>query len=232
MSTNSFIAKLLRFIGVILMALTAAFTLFGGIGTSCVALNPTGFSESLAKLASFQWLYILFVLSGIALGVFGILATIHLVKGTGKAYREALYVLVAGVVIGVIHMVVSRSLRGSSMPVDAVVYTTILTLVLFLIFRIPYIWQGVDFTKRKDGSTRLAGGAAAILVGLLALTIQFTMGPTHTWQGTNYADAFNLLMAGIGLSSLALGIGLMFGRHNSREHAIQAGLETAEGQSQ
>ena len=33
MSTNSFFAKFLRFIGILLMALTGGFTLLGGIGT-------------------------------------------------------------------------------------------------------------------------------------------------------------------------------------------------------
>ena len=61
MSTNSSFAKFLRFIGILLMGVTAGFTLLGGIGTSCVALNPTGFSESMAKLAPFQWLYLLLV---------------------------------------------------------------------------------------------------------------------------------------------------------------------------
>ena len=87
MSTNSFFAKFLRFIGIVLMGLTAGFTLLGGIGTTCVALNPTGFSESMAPLAPFQWLYILFVLAGIALGILGIRATILLIKGTDKSYR-------------------------------------------------------------------------------------------------------------------------------------------------
>ena len=222
MSPDSFFAKLLRFTGIVLMGLTAGFTLLGGIGTTCVALNPAGFSASMAKLAPFQWLYILFVLAGIALGVMGIRATVLLVKGAGSAYREALVVLVAGTVIGVIHIVVSRLLRGSSMPVDAVVYTTLLTLVIFLLFRIPYIWQGVDFTQRNPGTSRLAGSAAAILVGLLALTIQFTMGPTHTWQGTNYAGAFGIAMAAIGLSCLALGIWLVFGSCVSRVDAARA----------
>lgn len=212
MSSNSFFAKLLRFIGIVLMGLTAGFTLLGGIGTSCVALKPTGFSESMAKLAPFQWLYILFVLVGIALGVMGIRATILLAKGASSSYRVALYVLIAGTVIGFIHLYASRALRGSSMPVDAVVYTTVLTLAVFLLFRLPYIRQGVDFTKRDPGSARLAGGAAAIVVGVLSLTIQFTMGPTHTWQGTNYAGAFSFSMAVIGWSSLALGMGLIFGR--------------------
>ena len=112
--------------------------------------------------------------------------------------------LIAGVVIGAIHMVVSRALRGKSMPVDAVVYTTVLTLVIFLLFRIPSIWQGVNFARGDAKSNRPAGGAAAILLGLLTLTIQFTMGSTHTWNGVNYADAFNVMMTGIGLACSAV----------------------------
>ncbi len=96
-----------------------------------------------------------------------------------------MYVLVAGTVIGIIHMVVSQALRGKSMPVDAVVYTTVLTLILFLIFRVPWVWQGVNFTQGSMQSNLPAGGAAAIAVGLLALSIQFTMGSTHTWNNVN-----------------------------------------------
>lgn len=208
MSPNNFFAKLLRFIGIVLMGLTAGFTLLGGVGTTCAALFPTNY-ESMAALAPFQWLYILFVLTGIALGILGIRATILLVKGAEKSYRDALYILIAGVVIGFTHIAVSQALRGKSMPVDAVVYTTVLTLIVFLLFRIPAIWQAVDFTKGHVKSNRPAGGAAAILLGLLTLTIQLTMGSTHTWNGVNYADAFNASMTGIGLLCLLFGAGLL-----------------------
>ena len=60
MSTNSFFAKFLRFIGIVLMALTGGFTLLGGAGTTCAALFPTKY-DSMTALAPFQWLYILFV---------------------------------------------------------------------------------------------------------------------------------------------------------------------------
>jgi hypothetical protein len=189
------------------MALTGGFTFLGGVGTTCAALFPTKY-ESMAALASFQWLYILFVLTGIVLGVMGIRATILLVKGADKSYRDALIALIAGVVIGVLHILVSRALRGKSMPVDAVVYTTVLTLAIFLLFRIPSVWQGVDFTKAKSRDNIKAGGAAAILLGLVTLTIQYTIGPTHTWGGVNYADAFNTSMTMIGLACLLLGAGL------------------------
>lgn len=206
MSQNSFIAKALRFIGILLMGLTGGFTLLGGVGTSCAALFPTKFG-SMAALAPFQWLYILFVLTGIAIGVWGIWATVKLVKGAPDSYKMSLKALVAGVVIGFIHIYASRALRGKSLPVDAVVYTTVLTLIVFLLFRIPGIWQGVNFDK--GGSNRTAGGAAAILLGALTLTIQYTMASTHTWGGVNYADAFNMGMTITGIGLLLLGAGVL-----------------------
>ncbi|MFZ5821511.1 MAG: hypothetical protein ACOYYJ_16560 [Chloroflexota bacterium] len=209
MSSNSFFAKSLRFIGILLMALTGGVTLLGGVGTTCVALNPTGFGESMAPLAKLQWLYILFVLAGIAIGAWGIRAAIALIKGTDKSYHDALYALIAGVAVGFLHIFVSRALRGASMPVDAVVYVTVLTLVIFLLFKIPAIWQGVDFTKAKASEGKKTGGAAAILLGLLTLTIQYTMGSTHTWGGVNYADAFQATMTLIGIGSICLGLRLL-----------------------
>ena len=53
------------------------------------------------------------------------------------------------------------------------------------------------------------GGAAAILLGLMTLTIQYTMGPTHTWGGVNYANAFHALLTAIGLGLLLLGAMLL-----------------------
>ena len=207
MSTNSFFARFLRFIGIVLMALTGGFTFLGGVGTTCAALFPTKY-ESMTALAPFQWLYILFVVAGIVLGVMGIRATIMLVKGADKSYRDALTALIAGVAIGVLHILISRALRGKSMPVDALVYTTVLTLAIFLLFRIPTLWQGIDFTKAESSDNKKAGGAAAILLGLFTLTVQYTMGSTHTWSGVNYADAFNTSMTVIGLACLLLGAGM------------------------
>lgn len=204
MSQNNFFAKFLRFVGIVLMALTGGFTLLGGIGTTCAALFPTRW-ESMAPLARFQWLYILFVLAGIAIGVWGIWATVKLVRGTPDSYKQSVQALVVGFVVGGFHIYISRLLRGKSMPVDAVVYTTVLTLAIFLLFRIPFIWSGVNFEKGERNSNRMAGGAASIVLGLMTLTIQYTMGPTHTWNGVNYANAFNLLMTTTGLALLCLG---------------------------
>jgi hypothetical protein len=203
-STNSFFGKFLRFTAIVLTGLTSGFTLLGGIGTTCLALAPTRY-VSMKSLASFQWLYILFVLPGVALGVWVIGATIMLIKGSEKAYGNALTVLIAGAVIGVIHMAVSRMLRGKSMPVDAVVYTTVLTLIYFLNLRIPALWQRVDFSKENTKSNRPAGVVSAIMFGLLAFTIQYTMQSTHTWDGINYAAAFNVLIFSVGVAFIICG---------------------------
>lgn len=215
MSHNSFFAKFLRLIGIVLMALTGGFTLLGGIGTSCAAFNPTGFGESMAPLAPFQWLYILFVLTGVVIGAWGIWATVKLVKGTSDSYKMSIQALITGVVIGFIHIYASRALRGKSMPVDAVVYTTIFTLVIFLLFRIPGIWQRVNFDK--GGSNGTAGGVAAIILGLFTLTVKHTMASTHTWGGVNYADAFNTAMMLIGSAFVLSGMGYLIRLINIRK---------------
>jgi hypothetical protein len=207
MSTHSFFAKFLRFLGIVLMGLTGGFTLLGGIGTFCAAVFPQKYA-SMAGLIPFQWLYIPFMLGTIAIGVWGVWGTIKLIKGTSDSYLMSIRALIAGVLLGGFHIYMSRMLRGKSMPVDAVVYTTVFTLAIFLLFKIPAIWQGVDFAKARASDNQKAGGASAILLGLLTLTIQYTMGSTHTWGGVNYADAFNTSMTAIGIALLLLGAGM------------------------
>jgi ABC-type amino acid transport system permease subunit len=83
-------------------------------------------------------------------------AVFLLAKGRPNSYRYSIIALILGIVVGTIHIIVSRSLRGKSMPVDGVVYTTVLTLIIFLLFRIPKIWQGVDYTSSGSFGMRVA----------------------------------------------------------------------------
>jgi hypothetical protein len=199
--------KVLRFIAIVFMGLTAFFTLMGGIGTTCVALAAEKY-DSMASIAPYKWLYVIFVLVTTAIGVMGVRAVVLLIQRKPNAYRYSMIALVSGTIVGVIHMAVSRALRGSSMPVDGVVYTTLLTLIIFLVLRIPAIWNKVDFAKAKKSESEVAGGAAAIISGLLVLTIQFWMAPTHTLAGVNYADAFHYAMVISGAGLLIIGCGL------------------------
>jgi hypothetical protein len=199
--------KLLRIVGIVLMGLTAAFTFMGGAGTTCVALNPTGYEGKFAGISSYQWLWILFVIIGIVAGILGVRAVVLLIKGRKGAYRAAIIALVLGTIINAVHMIASRALRGASMPVDGVLYTNILTLLVFLFFRIPGIWQGINFEKPSENQQIGRNAAAFSLgtVGLLTLTIQFMMAPTHTIDGINYSNvwhaALSILGGGLILSS-------------------------------
>jgi hypothetical protein len=197
---NTWWAKTLRVIGIVFMSLTALFTVMGGAGTTCIALNPTGFGGDFSGIAPFQWLWFIFVLVGLAAGVMGIRAVVLLIKGRKNAYRYTMIALIIGTVINAIHMFASRALRGGSMPVDMVLYTNVITLIIFLIFRIPGVWQGVNYEK-PEGDNRSGKQAASIALamsGLLTLTIQFLMAPTHTLSGINWADAWHVSLTLIG----------------------------------
>lgn len=220
-------SKFLRFIGILLLSISALFNIAGGAGTTCVALNPTGYGDTFAPIAKFQWLYILFVLVTLAFGVMMARAVFLVVKGRKNAYRYALISLIGAAGTGVIHMIVSRNLRGSSMPVDGVVYATGLTLIIFLIFKIPGVWDKVDFTKANKKDSDIAGGAAAMIVGVLSLTIQYLMAGTHTIGGINYGDAFHISMAVVGWGSILGGIGLIVSSQlNSRLPAKNLARDT------
>jgi hypothetical protein len=212
MSRKPWWGRSLRIIGIALMGLTAAFTLFGGAGTSCVALNPTGFGGMFSGIAPYQWLYILFVLVTIAIGVMGVRAVVILSRGKSNAYRNALIALIAGIVVGVIHIIASRALRGGSMPVDMVVYMTVFTLAVFLLFRIPGVWQGVNFDRSESSGSTGKNAAAIALVGcgLFTLILQFLMAPTHTIAGINYADVWHTALSVIGSGLILAGTGIFF----------------------
>ena len=213
MSKNSFFAKLLRFIGIVLMGLTAGFTLLGGIGTTCVALNPTGFSENMAQLAPFQWLYILFVLTGIALGDLGNPRHDPSGEGNGEilpggadrvdsrrgGWRNPYDCLAgaarqihAGGCSGVHH-------RPDTGPLLAISHSLHLA--------------GCQFRQRRceiQPAWRVARRRSCSACSRSA--VQYMMASTHTWNGVNYSDAFNVMMTGIGLACLLFGTGLMIRR--------------------
>ena len=203
--------KFLRFIGILFMGITAALTLLSGVGTTCVALDAAQY-EGMEAIAQYQWLYILYVLAAITIGVMGVRATIALVRGKSKAYRDALIVLGLAVVTGGVHMATSRALRttGSSMPLDFIDYAAVFTLVIFLLFGFPKIKQFVGFENGSDSKKTAAGGMTAIIAGMLFLSVHMWAGPTHIFDGINLADAFhtNMMISGgilivVGLSLLA-----------------------------
>lgn len=201
------LGKLLRIVGIVLMGITAVITLLSGVGTTCVALDPVKYEMD--AIAPYQWLYILYVIAGIIIGVMGIYAVIALIRRKPTAYRSTIIALVLGIVVGGLHMATSRALRGNSMPVDFIVYANIFTLIVFLIFRIPGIWNKVNLTGEDDELSGIGASAAMIVGGIVILTVQLWAGPTHMINGINYADVWHTQMVLIGGTLTFLGAGLL-----------------------
>jgi len=191
MEQSSKLGNFLHFFGIILMGLTAILILLGGIGTTCVALGAENY-EAFASIAPYKWLYQIFVVATILVGILAIRATVNLVRGKTNAYRDSVIALGLGLAIGGIHMIASQALRGSSVPGNYIVYVNAFTLLVFLLFRIPGVWEKVDF-NHSNGKTNggSAAGAAMIIAGVLTLTVHLWVEPTHTMGGVNYADVWH-----------------------------------------
>ncbi len=201
--------KFLRIVGILLLGITAVITFLSGIGTTCVALDPVKYD--MAEIAPYQWLYLFYVVAGIIIGIMGILALITLIRRKPNGYRNTIIVLLLGSVVGGLHMATSRALRGNSMPLDFIVYTTIFTLIVFLIFRIPSIWNKLNLTGDDDDTTQLGAGVTMFVTGIVILTVQIWAGPTHVIDGINYADVWHTQMMVVGGSLTILGASLLLG---------------------
>lgn len=70
--------KLIKLVAIILFGLTSAMNLLGGAGTSCVAFsNNVGYRMAFKQLMDVRWLYQLFVVTTVIIGIVGIWATIN-----------------------------------------------------------------------------------------------------------------------------------------------------------
>ena len=197
----------MRFVAILLMGLTAIFHLLGGAGTSCVALFAEKW-ESMAGIVPFKWLYILFVLVTLVIAVYAVRATIQLARAKAGSYRSALGILVVGLLVSGAHMAASEILRGSSAPTSMRVYLNALTLVVFLLLRIPGIYEKIGFEDVFSGSDRgAAAGGAMILMGVTTLTVHLWAGSTHTWaDGVNYADVWHGQLTAVGWLLVVAGL--------------------------
>lgn len=202
--------RILRTLGIVFFALATAFNLLGGIGTSCVALKPTGWSESMAKLAPYQWLYILLMVGATAAAIWGIVVTLSLARGLRNAYRDALWVLMISGILAGVQTYASIALRGKGAPQNMRFYLTTLVLVLFLLLRLPPVWRLINgFVGGGKGKWQTPTGLAAFAGGLVVLTTPLWATPTHIGpDGANWVNLIRVpLLAGGALLAL-FGAGL------------------------
>ena len=222
--------KIIRILGIILFAFTTFFNLMGGIGTSCVALNPTRWSPSMAKLAPYQWLYILLMITATVVAIWGIFVTIALARGKQHAYRNALIVLALSALAAGVQTYASIALRGKGAPQNMRFYITTFTLVVFLILRLPPIWKLIGGFQRGGGDAATTVGLAAFVGGLVVLTTLLWATPTHIGpDGANWVNVLRLpLLAGGSL--LAFGGAALVWAANRRGRAVIAEEARTEGQ--
>jgi hypothetical protein len=204
-------SKALRTGAIILFALAVFFNLLGGIGTSCVALNPTGWSPDMAKLAPYQWLYILLMLSATVVAAWGIVVTIGLARGKRGVYRNALLVLALSALCAGVQTFVSIALRGKGAPQNMRFYLTLFVLIVFLLLRLPPVWRLINgFLSGDKAGWQTPTGLAAFVGGLVLLTTPLWAGPTHIGpDGANWVNVLRLpLLAGGALLTCA-GAGML-----------------------
>ena len=205
--------KIIRIVAIIMMGMTAAMNLLGGIGTTCAAFSSNvGYRLAFKELMDYRWLYQIFVVTTILIGLAGIWATVKLVRGGSNVYRDVLIILVIGTILGGIHYFTSMALRGKAAPANVKFYLNLLTLIVFLVFRIPGIWKNLDFNSPGGkNETKSAVGMAAIIIGILTLTIFAWAGPSHTFFQENWTYVLFVPLTVIGLGLTILGLWL-FGR--------------------
>jgi hypothetical protein len=194
--------KVLRIVAIVMLGMTAAMNLLGGIGTTCAAFsNNVGYRMAFIELMDYRWLYQILVVTTILVGLAGIWATVRLVRGSPNIYRDILIILLVGTILGGVQYFASMALRGKAAPANVKFYLNILTLVLFLIFRLPGVWNNLDFTGPGGKTENKTGvGLAAIVIGMLTLTIFMWAGPSHTFfnQNWTYVLFVPLILVGSG----------------------------------
>lgn len=209
------LGKILRIAAIILLGLTAVFSLLGGIGSTCVAFAAENW-QSMAAIVPFKWLYVIYVVLTIAASLYALRATVNLVRNKPGAYREAIIAILACLALAVAQVITSRLLRGKSMPNDLRVYVSFVALVVFLLLRIPGIWQQSGLGRPDAaGSAGLATGATLFVSGVTVLTVQLWAGPTHTFGGVNFADVWHVQLAFLGWGLLIASL-VAFGRSLAR----------------
>ena len=199
------VGRILRVVAIVSMGLTGALNLLGGIGTVCAAFLTENF-PSMMVLWDYRWLYQSLMIVTILIGLGGIWATIRLAKGGTKAYRNAVLLLGAGTVVGFIHYYASMTLRGSAAPANMKLYINIFTLLLFFMLKLPGIRERVDFAHSgRDTLGQVAGGLAAIAVGLVVITTSQWVGSSHVYEGANWTYVLKEFLVGSGLASMGFG---------------------------
>lgn len=175
---------------VIMMALVAVFNLTSGVGTTCIAWGAENW-KPFASLAAYASSYQAIVIGTLIVGFIASIIAYAFVRGEKWAYITALITVLVGLVIGIWHINLSLTARGSATPGNLKVYVDVLALLVLLIIRIPKIWNKIDLTKpigNNKGSFNNPIGMAFTFVGIGLATTPLYSNSSHTFGNVNYVD--------------------------------------------
>lgn len=202
------VGKVLRIIAIILMGLASAMMILGGIGTICIAFWPEKY-PTLSMMVPVKPIFQVAAITTIIAGLLGVWITIRLRRFTARNYLYAVLILLLSLATAGVKMYFSSKLRGSVAPTHIRFYLSLIVLLYFLLLRIPGLWEKVQSQARPNNESGAGMAVAAIIGGMLTLTVQFWAGPTHTMNGVNYADIWHTQLAVIGWTLMIGGIGFI-----------------------
>jgi hypothetical protein len=206
---------ILRIIAIILVGLTAAFTLLGGVGTTCVAFNAEKYGRAFATFVPYKPTYQIFVYVSLAAGIAGLAAAFAMVRGYKWAYWGALITVLVSLVVAAVHMYYSSTLKGVSFfatpPENMRFYAAVITLLFLLLLRLPGIWQWANFTLpwRGRGSASAAGGLTAFVAGVITITTPLWAGAPHMLDGYNLVNVLQVPLTVVGWGLVLAGLSLL-----------------------
>lgn len=177
----------LRVLTIVLLSLTAAMTLLGAIGTTCVAFNAENYGPRMAVLVPVKPIFQVLVFVSLTAGLFGVYAIIRLARGRSGAFQQTLLFLIVALIASGIQFYYSLTLRGSTAPNNVRLYLTGITLLALFLLRLPGLWQRTGFGggPTEPGNWRNAGGTALFLCGLFTMATPVWAAPTHVIDGWN-----------------------------------------------
>ncbi len=212
---KNLLIKIVRGIAVVLLALTTVMTLLGGVGTTCVAWNADKYGKAFEIFVPYMGEYQILVYASVAMGVAASIVTYALVRREKWAYMGALVVLLACLGTAAVQMYYTSTLRQISFfrpaPTNVRFFLAALTLLLFLVLRIPGIWRHADFTLpwRGPGAWAAPAGLSLFVVGLTTLTTPLWAGPSHMLDGYNLTLVLERPLLWGGWAITLLGMGLL-----------------------
>jgi hypothetical protein len=202
-------AKTIRTVAIVFMGLTAAMNLLGGIGTVCAAFLTKRFPP-MWDFFDYQLRYQILMIVTIIIGILCVWATMGLVRGGKNAYRNALVLLIVGTVVGGIQFFSSLAIRGSATPANIKFFTNAITLLIFLLIKLPGIHERVDFSQPGGGPTEAtSSGLTATVVGSILLTTPIWVGSSHIFQGNNWVHVLRVPLILGGTVFMLGGLGRM-----------------------